>query len=102
MTAADVAHHWYFHVPNFILAAVIYTLIGRLLLGLVAPNAWNNYIWIAFLRITDPFVLVVRTITPSVLGHYLVLIFTILWLMLLRVVFFAGLASLGLAPRISG
>lgn len=102
MTAADLVHYWYFHIPNFLLAAVIYTLIGRLLLGLVAPSDWNNYIWIAFLRITDPFVLAVRTVTPAVLGHHLVLIFTILWLMLLRVLLFAGLASLGLAPRISG
>ena len=30
----DVWSYWYFHIPNFILAALFYTLIGRLVLGM--------------------------------------------------------------------
>lgn len=100
--AADFAQYWYYHVPNFILAAVMYTLIGRLVLGLVAPENWDNFIWVAFKRITDPFVKLVRMLTPSLLGHHVVLLFTILWLMLLRVLLFASLAATGLAPRVPG
>jgi uncharacterized protein YggT (Ycf19 family) len=102
MPGMEFAQYWYFHVPNFVLAAVIYTLLGRLALGLFAPEKWENYIWVAFKRMTDPFVLAVRTITPAVLGHHVVVIFTILWLMLLRIVFFAAMANLGLIPRAGG
>ncbi|TIV11798.1 MAG: YggT family protein, partial [Mesorhizobium sp.] len=41
----DFWSYWYFHIPNFILAAVMYTLMGRLLLGLFVPESWDNYIW---------------------------------------------------------
>ena len=33
-TATSLATYWYFHLPNFILAALMYTLLGRVLLGL--------------------------------------------------------------------
>ncbi len=102
MTAADFAAYWHYHVPNFILAALIYTLIGRLILGLVAPENWDNYIWIAFQRLTDPFLAAVRFVTPALIGQHLVMIFAILWLMLARILLFAAMASLGLAPRIAG
>jgi uncharacterized protein YggT (Ycf19 family) len=99
---ADFAQYWYFHLPNFILAAVMYTIIGRLVLGLVAPEDWDNYIWVAFKRITQPFVRPVRFLTPSILGDRVVLIFAVLWLMLLRVLYFAAMAGLGLAPQLEG
>jgi len=28
---------WYFHLPNYVLAALMYTLIGRFILGMIAP-----------------------------------------------------------------
>ena len=30
-----LATYWYFHLPNFILAALMYTMLGRFLLGLI-------------------------------------------------------------------
>ena len=62
-----VLQYWYFHLPNFVLAAVMYTLIGRLLLSFFVPVNWQNYIWRAFVRITDPIVGIVRLITPAAL-----------------------------------
>ncbi len=57
--------HWYYHLPNFILAALMYTLLGRVLLGLfVDPNS-PNYIWRFFCRITDPVVAAVALVTPK-------------------------------------
>ncbi|MBL8906287.1 MAG: YggT family protein [Rhizobiales bacterium] len=96
-----IFQYWYFHLPNFILAAVMYTMIGRLLLSFFAPQDWKNYIWRAFVRITDPVLRPVRFITPAVLPDPVVLIFAALWLMLIRVGFFALLASLSLLPTIS-
>jgi uncharacterized protein YggT (Ycf19 family) len=92
--------YWYFHLPNFVLAAVMYTLLGRLILSFFVPADWKNYIWRAFVRITDPVVRAVRFITPQVLPHVLVLIFAILWLMLLRIALFITLGGLGLLPTV--
>ena len=52
--------YWYFHLPNFILAALMYTLLGRALLGLIVQPDSSNYIWRFFCRITDPVVARVR------------------------------------------
>ena len=48
--------YWYFHLPNFVLAALMYTLLGRALLGLIVEPDSQNYIWRFFCRITDPVV----------------------------------------------
>jgi len=96
-----IFQYWYFHLPNFILAAVMYTLIGRLLLSFFAPPDWKNYIWRAFVTITNPVLRPVRFMTPAVLPDLVVLIFAALWLMLIRVGFFALLANLALLPTIS-
>ncbi|NGO52411.1 YggT family protein [Allomesorhizobium camelthorni] len=90
--------YWYFHVPNFVLAAIMYTLLGRLVLGLFVPENWDNFIWRGFKFITDPVVRVVRYVTPDVIAHPLVLLFGVLWLMAIRFVYLATLLNLGLGP----
>jgi uncharacterized protein YggT (Ycf19 family) len=95
---ADFVAHWYFHIPNFILAALVYTLIGRLVLGIFVPETWDNYIWRAFKGLTDPAVNAVAVITPRVLPRVLVMIFTVLWLSLARVLLAVGLNAAGLLP----
>ncbi|NJL07638.1 MAG: hypothetical protein HC900_04765 [Methylacidiphilales bacterium] len=35
MTTGTTLDYWYFHLPNFVLAALFYTLLGRVLLGIV-------------------------------------------------------------------
>ncbi|HEY6631222.1 MAG TPA: YggT family protein [Rhizobiaceae bacterium] len=90
--------YWYFHIPNFLLAAVMYTLLGRFVLGMLAPENWDNYIWRAFKAVTDPVVGIVRYITPDTLGHPLVLVFGSLWLMVVRVAYLVLLIRFGLAP----
>ena len=93
--------YWYFHLPNFVLAAVMYTLLGRLALSFFAPPGWKNYIWRAFVRITDPAVQLTRFITPQALPDVVVLIFAVLWIMLLRIALFAILANLDMLPKVS-
>lgn len=90
--------YWYFHIPNFVLAAIMYTLMGRMVLGLFVPPDWDNYIWRFFRRLTDPFLQLVRFVTPEILGHGVVMAFGVLWLMVLRLGWFFILLSLGLAP----
>jgi uncharacterized protein YggT (Ycf19 family) len=88
--------YWYFHIPNYVLAALMYTVMGRLLLGLVVPENWDNYIWRAFKRLTDPVLAVVRIITPAVLGTPVVLVFAVLWIMMLRIGYLLLLNRAGL------
>jgi hypothetical protein len=94
----DFWAHWYFHIPNYILAALVYTMIGRLILGIFVPHDWDNYIWRAFRRLTDPVVAVVAFVTPRVLPPVVVMIFTVLWLSVARVVLAVGLNAAGLLP----
>jgi uncharacterized protein YggT (Ycf19 family) len=97
---SDFWSYWYFHIPNFVLAAVMYTLIGRLVLGFFAPENWDNYIWRAFKAITDPIVRLVRTITPGILGGPVVLVFSVLWVMMVRILWLVTLMRLDLAPAV--
>jgi uncharacterized protein YggT (Ycf19 family) len=92
--------YWYFHLPNFVLAAVMYTALGRLLLSFFAPPEWKNYIWRAFVRITEPVVRVVRYVTPVGVPEIVILIFTVLWLMVARIAFFLLMGFMGLLPKV--
>lgn len=72
------------------------------MLSFFAPPDWKNYIWRAFVRVTDPAVALTRAITPEVMPHVVVMIFAVLWLMLLRVALFLALGNLGLLSTVSG
>jgi YggT family protein len=94
--------YWYLHLPNFVLAALMYTLIGRLILSFFAPPGWRNYIWLAFVRLTEPVVTATRVLTPAALPDVVVLIFAVFWMMLLRFALLLVLGGLGLLPSIPG
>ncbi|MEP9390365.1 hypothetical protein [Mesorhizobium sp. KR9-304] len=98
----DFWSYWYFHIPNFILAAIMYTLLGRLVLGLFVPENWDNYIWRAFKLITDPILKLVRFVTPNALTGLVVIVFGVLWIMLIRLVYLVALINYGLAPVAQG
>jgi YggT family protein len=86
---------WYFHLPNFILAALMYTFLGRVLLSLFMEPDSPNYIWRFFCRITDPPARLVMLVTPKAVPPLLIWLFGIVWLFWLRV----GLLMLTLAAN---
>lgn len=92
--------YWYFHLPNFLLAAVMYTLLGRVLLGLIVDPNSQNYIWRFFCRFTDPVVRAVAIVTPKAAAPVILWLFAFVWLFWIRVVFYALFATLGSAPRL--
>jgi uncharacterized protein YggT (Ycf19 family) len=96
-----LVQYWYFHIPNFVLAAVMYTMLGRIILSFLAPAGWNNYIWRAFIRITEPAVRATQLVTPAIVPSPLVLVFAFLWLMILRITLFVILAGAGLLPVVA-
>jgi len=92
--------YWYFHLPNFILAALMYTLLGRAILGLIVEHGSQNYIWRFFCRVTDPVVGAVAVVTPKVAAPVIVWLLAFVWLFWIRVAFYALFAVLDLSPRL--
>lgn len=91
---------WLYQIPNLILAALMYTLIGRMLLALVYPENSDRVIWKVFKQITDPVVSAVQVVTPTVVPPPVVVAFSIIWVMLARLVVFFVFAATGLLPQV--
>jgi hypothetical protein len=98
-TGSPLFTYWYFHLPNFILAALMYTLLGRALLGLIVDPDSGNYIWRFFCRITDPIVALVALATPKAAAPVVIWLFGVVWLFWLRVGLLILFTMYGLAPR---
>ena len=101
-TATSIATHWYFHLPNFVLAALMYTMLGRVLLGLMVDADSPNYIWRFFCRITDPVVALIAVVTPKAAPPVVLWLLGFVWLFWLRVVLHYSLLLLNLAPQLGG
>jgi hypothetical protein len=92
---------WYFHLPNFVLAALMYTLLGRALLGLIVGPDSSNYIWRFFCRLTDPFVALIAPVTPKAAAPVVIWLFGVVWLFWLRVGLLYVFLLLGAVPKAS-
>ena len=92
---------WYFHLPNYALAIVMYSVLGRFILGLMVPADWNNYIWRAFVRLTDPVAYAVRAVTPHMVPLPIIFALAIVWIMVARVALYFLFAGLGLLPPLA-
>ncbi|HEV2919033.1 MAG TPA: YggT family protein [Actinomycetota bacterium] len=91
--------YWYFHLPNFVLAALMYTLIGRVLLGLFLDPDSQNYIWRFFCRLSDPVVAAIALVTPKAAPPVVVWLLAVVWLFWLRVGLLNLFLFLGALPR---
>jgi len=99
--SSSLLTHWYFHLPNFILAVLMYTLLGRAVLGLIVEPNSTNYIWRFFCRLTDPVIAIVELVTPKAAAPVVVWLFGFVWLFWLRVGLLMLFAVFGATPRIS-
>ena len=100
VTGTSLLTHWYFHLPNFILAALMYTLLGRALLGLIVQPDSGNYIWRFFCHITDPVVAAVALVTPKAAAPVIIWLFGVVWLFWLRVAMLYVFLVLGAVPKV--
>ena len=96
----SLLQYWYYHLPNFVLAALMYTLLGRVLLSLFVDAASTNYIWRFFCRVTDPVVGAVALITPRAVAPVVLWLFGFVWLFWLRVLLLYVFAVAGASPRL--
>jgi hypothetical protein len=96
--ANPIFTYWYFHLPNFFLAAVMYTLIGRFVLGFIFDERSDNFIWRFFIRITDPVAKVVGYFTPLAVPPTIVLLLAVVWVFAIRCLLLVGLIAAGAGP----
>ena len=101
MTGSAFLSYWYFHLPNFILAALMYTLLGRALLGLLVGPDSSNYIWRFFCRITDPVVTAVTLVTPKATAPVVIWLFGVVWLFWLRVGLLLLFIAFSAVPKVT-
>ena len=99
VTAGSLLSYWYFHLPNFVLAALMYTLLGRAMLGLFVDADSPNYIWRFFCRITDPVVAAVSVATPKAVAPVVLWLFGFVWLFWLRVALLYLFLLMGAVPQ---
>jgi hypothetical protein len=93
--------HWYFHIPNLVMAAVLYSLIGRYLLEVIFSIMRGNpdaVILRVFRTVTNPVVRAVRYITPLIVPDGLVVVLAIVWLMALRMFLYLTIVAAGVKP----
>jgi len=76
--------YWYFNLPDYALAVLMYTMLGRVLLGLIVEPNSSNYIWRFFCRITDPVIALFSWVTPKATAAAVLWLFCFVWLFWLR------------------
>ena len=99
MASAD--GFWIYQLPNLVLAALMYTLLGRFLLSLFFEPHSDKVIWRVFAQVTDPIIAAVSAITPRVVPDRVVVLFAFVWLFLLRIALFFVLRSFNLIPSVA-
>jgi uncharacterized protein YggT (Ycf19 family) len=93
--------YWYFHFPNYALAVLFWTLIGRFMFAwFLAPDS-PNYIYRWFRRLTDWLIRPVAFITPSIVPALALAPIAAFWVAVARVALFLALHAAGLTPRIA-
>jgi YggT family protein len=90
--------YWYYHLPDYLLAALMYTVLGRVALSLFLEADAPNYIWRFFCRVTDPAIALVALLTPKATAQIVLWLFTFVWLFWLRFVLLVLFRTTGLIP----
>jgi len=93
MPGASFFAPWYYHVPNLILAALIWLLIGRLVLSLLLGR--GNAVVRLIDAVTGPVLAAVGAITPRLVPAGLVVVCAIAWLLAARVALFVAVSATG-------
>ncbi len=88
--------HWYYHVPDVILAALIYLLVARLILSAIWGSDGDTFITRVLDRITNPVLAGVGAITPRLVPLPLVIVFAVVWLAALRLALFIAVTARGI------
>ena len=94
--------YWYYALPNYVLAALMYSLLARFVFALFLSPDSQNYIYRFIVRLTDPLLWLVGFLTPRAVPPLLLVLLSIVWILMARFAFFVAMASAGLAPPVTG
>lgn len=92
------ASFWLFHIPNIVLAAALYTLIGRFLLSLFFRPQSELVIWRVFCQITNPLLHTIRAVTPALVPDGMLYLFGVIWILILRIALLLIATMYGFLP----
>jgi YggT family protein len=90
--------YWYYYLPDYVLAVLMYTVLGRAALSLLVEPESQNYIWRFFCNVTDPVIGAVAQVTPKATVPIVLWLFSFVWLFWLRFLMYFGYAAAGLLP----
>jgi YggT family protein len=93
---------WLYQTPNLLLAALMYTLLGRFVLSLFFPDDSDKVIYKVFRQVTQPAIAAVALVTPAAVHARVVVLLAVVWVLFARLVLFIGFAALGWLPSIVG
>jgi hypothetical protein len=96
MPRANFVAHWYYHVPDLILLALICLLIARLLLMVVRLGESSAFPVRILNGVTGPVLGVVGAMTPRVMPPAFVVVFAVVWLVTLRLALFIAVTAQGM------
>jgi hypothetical protein len=82
----NVLSYWYYYLPDYALAVLMYTVLGRAVLGVILDANSQNYIWRFFCNVTDPVVSAVAVVTPKAAAPVILWLFAFVWLFWLRLI----------------
>jgi hypothetical protein len=88
--------YWYYFLPDYVLAVLMYTVLGRAVLSLFVEPESQNYIWRFFCKVTDPVIGAVARVTPKAAAPIILWLFSFVWLFWLRLVLRIVYAASGL------
>lgn len=95
-SGASLLAHWYFHVPNLLMVALIYVLLAQAFVS--AVGGADTRLARGLGVVTRPLVAVVGVLTPRVVPPLLLLLFAIVWLLVLRMALIFVVTAMGLRP----
>jgi uncharacterized protein YggT (Ycf19 family) len=94
MPGPNLLAHWYYHVPDLILAALLWLLTLRLVL-LLLPSRGDNSAMHFLRAVTEPIVKVVGFVTPQLVPAAVVVLFAAAWLLAARIALFLAVSAAG-------
>ncbi|MDZ4791263.1 MAG: hypothetical protein SGJ17_08660 [Hyphomicrobiales bacterium] len=98
MSTDASAAFWLFHLPQFVLAALMYTLLGRFLMSLFYKPDSDKVLWRTFQSITQPFIASTKAITPKAVPDNVIVLFAFVWALFARIGLFVAFWQSGFAP----
>ena len=93
---------WLFILLNYALSALMYSLLARFVLSAFLEPGSANYIFRFFIRLTEPVARLVSLVTPRAVPQPVVILFSAVWMLILRFILFLALSGTGLLPAARG